>query len=88
MNEMSAVIRQISMERASERDRNGFYLRMTPEFVAEEGEEKAALACHDPSILRSCSMNIKVVCRNGCLIKRWVAFLKFPPVLLLESSLR
>ena len=40
MNEMSAVIRQISMERANERDRNGFYLRMTPEFVAEE--EKAA----------------------------------------------
>ena len=52
MNEMSAVIRQISMERAneraSERDRNGFYLRMTPAFVAEE--EKATLACHDPSI--------------------------------------
>ena len=49
MNEMSAVIRQISMERANERDRNGFYLRMTPEFVAEE--EKATLACHDPSLV-------------------------------------
>ena len=41
MNEMSAVIRQISMERANERDRNGFYLRMTAEL-----EEKAAPRLH------------------------------------------
>ena len=33
MNEMSAVIREISMER---RSTNGFYLRMTSAFVAEE----------------------------------------------------
>ena len=81
MNEMSAVIRQISMERANERDRNGFYLRMTPEFVAEE-EERTAPRLHAMIHPSPCSMNIKVVCRNGCLIKRWVAFLKFPPVLL------
>ena len=34
MNEMSAVIREISMERR--RSTNGFYLRMTSAFVAEE----------------------------------------------------